>query len=147
MYVFLKTWKGDVYSVTITKHEFMYDIKVKLFNLSKILPSHARFIWAGKQLNDYKTVNEYKITYESTIHVILKTTVPQNKNNLLLFQNLTIANLQKQNKYTKDIINEHQLLCSGYVRKALCIVPNDIISSICIFIHLEWSIIIGKRLY
>ena len=72
MQVFFKTLTGNTIPLEVDPSDTVWLVKLKLKD-KKEIPAHMmRLIYAGKQLEDDRTLSEYNIQRESTIHLVLR---------------------------------------------------------------------------
>jgi hypothetical protein len=72
MQIFVKTLTGKCITIDTTADETIESIKQKIFIKEGIEPAQQRLVYAGKQLDIERTLADYNITNESTIHLVLR---------------------------------------------------------------------------
>ena len=71
MQLFIKTITGETTTVEVDPDETILDIKHQIRDKKGISPNDQRLIFAGKQLEDNRTLTQYKIEMDSTLHLVL----------------------------------------------------------------------------
>ena len=109
MVIFIKCLNGDIFMIDIDRSQTIATMKAEIQHTKGVDPAVQVLIWAGEQLLDEKTVEEYQMENHSTIYMMVRQPISEISIQALNCQTIKIRVRRKSVSTARNLLKSVSL--------------------------------------